>query len=95
MGRCRYELLAPLEPALEDIRKIENIIEKKPGIFYYKSQSFLHFHEKDGAIWADLKSDEGWESIPIPKKVTKAFGRDFFKTIKNRADLKIKKAQQL
>ena len=81
MGRCRYEKLADIEPALLEIRTLENLKEPKPGIFYKKSQGFLHFHEKDEKIWADVKVENIWVSIDIPKKITKKFLKDFVKTI--------------
>ncbi|MBC7429824.1 MAG: hypothetical protein H7336_14515 [Bacteriovorax sp.] len=81
MGRCRYEKLEALEPALEEIRKLELLKETKPGIFYLKSQGFLHFHEKEEKIWADVKTEKCWLPVDIPKKITKKFLKDFVKTI--------------
>lgn len=73
MGRCSYGLLIELEPALEEIRKLKDLEETKPGIFYFKSQGFMHFHEKNGKIWADVRDGKGWgKPIDIPQKVTKA-----------------------
>ena len=85
MGRCRYELLKDLEPALDEIRKLEGLIEKKPGIFYFKSQGFMHFHEKEGLIWADVRDGKTWgEPITIPNKITKGFIKKFVKAVQNR-----------
>jgi hypothetical protein len=85
MGRCEYELLAPLEPALHQIRKLEGLIEKKPGIFYFKSQGFMHFHEKDGKIWADVRDGKAWgQSIFIPDKVTKKYCQEFYLSVKSK-----------
>ncbi len=83
MGRCRYENLEAIEPALDEIRKFEKIKETKPGIFYKKSQGFLHFHEKDNKIWADVNDGEKWVSIDIPEKVSKVFLKNFVKQIKD------------
>lgn len=85
MGRCRYELLTDLEPALDEIRRFEGIVEKKPGIFYFKSQGFMHFHEKDGAIWADVRDGETWgEPIHLPKRITKVFCKNFVSEVNER-----------
>lgn len=85
MGRCKYDLLAPLEPALNDIRKLEGLVEKKPGIFYFKSQGFMHFHEKDGKIWADVRDGKTWGTpIVIPNKVTKSFCNEFYLSVKSK-----------
>ncbi|MBC7712731.1 MAG: hypothetical protein H7177_05305 [Rhizobacter sp.] len=81
MGRCKYEKLQAIEPALDEIRKIEVLKETKPGIFYLKSQGFLHFHEKEDKIWADLKVGDKWEPIDIPLKVTKKILKYFVKTV--------------
>lgn len=56
MAHCPYNKIQGLETVLTEIRKLEKIKELKPGIFYLKSQSFLHFHIKDDKIWADAES---------------------------------------
>lgn len=85
MGRCQYELLKDLEPALNELRKLEELKEKRPGIFYFKSQGFMHFHEKDGVIWADIRDGKGWgKEVVLPKKVTQAFCRSFVGTVLER-----------
>lgn len=85
MGRCSYDLLNGLEPALEQIRKLPDIKETKPGIFYLKSQGFMHFHEKDGSIWADVKNGKDWgQPIDVPPKVTKKFLSQFVNSVTER-----------
>jgi hypothetical protein len=51
-GPATLEELAPL---LSEVRVLPGLIEKKPGIFYRKSQAFLHFHEDPEGIFADVK----------------------------------------
>lgn len=84
VGRCKYELLVDLEPALVEIRKLPGLKETKPGIFYFKSQGFLHFHEKDGAVWADIRDGENWKEIHLPPKVTKTFCKSFTQTVRSK-----------
>ena len=85
MGRCKYELLIEIEPALDEIRKLKDLKEPKPGIFYLKSQSFLHFHEKDEKIWADVRDGNDWGTpIDLPVKVTKGFLSKFISEINSR-----------
>ncbi len=85
MGRCSYDKLEELEPAFEKIRKLPLIKEPKPGIFYIKSQGFMHFHEKDGAIWADVRAGKDWGTpLDIPAKVTKKFLAQFVKAVTER-----------
>jgi hypothetical protein len=35
------------------------MIEKKRGVFYFKSRSFLHFHEDPKGLFADLREAGG------------------------------------
>lgn len=58
--------LAELEPMLVRLRSIEQLTERKPGIFYWRSTAFLHFHEDPAGIFADVKLDlESWERLPV------------------------------
>jgi len=85
VGRCNYELLKEIEPALEKIRKFNDLKEPKPGIFYLKNQGFLHFHEKDEKIWADVRNGNDWgPPVNLPAKVTKAFLSKFIREIHDR-----------
>lgn len=85
MGRCKYEKLKDLEQALNEIRKLVDLKEPKPGIFYLKSQGFMHFHEKDEKIWADVKDGKNWGTpINLPEKVTKAFLAKFVREVRSR-----------
>ncbi len=85
MGRCPYDLITNLEPAFSEIKKLDKIKETKPGIFYLKSDGFLHFHEKDGKIWADIKEGKDWgKPFDVPPKVTKAFLSEFVQEVKRR-----------
>lgn len=85
MGRCTYEHIQKLEPAFAEIRLLEKMKEMKPGIFYLKNQGFLHFHEKDNKIWADIKDGEVWgKPFDIPDKVSRTFLNEFVKEVKKR-----------
>lgn len=85
MGRCSYDLLSNIKSALEQIRKLPDLKETKPGIFYLKSQGFMHFHEKDGNIWADVRNGKDWgKLIDVPTKVTKKFLSQFVDSVTER-----------
>ena len=45
----------------KSIRRIEpaGLKEKKRGVWYRKSNAFLHFHEDPAGIFADLKHEDG------------------------------------
>jgi len=47
------------------------MIEKKRGVFYFKSRSFLHFHEDPAGIFADVKVDGDWTRRPIASEAAK------------------------
>lgn len=80
MGRCKYEKLIALEPAFDQIRQWKDIKEPKSGIFYLKSQGFLHFHDDGEKIWADIKDGEHWgKPVVVPSPVTKKFLTTFVK----------------
>jgi len=49
------EALDSLEPVLGEVRALPGLTEKKRGIFYRKSQAFLHFHEDAEGLFADVK----------------------------------------
>lgn len=57
--------LEGLSDLLEQIRKKNGIKEKKLGIFYRKSKSFLHFHEDPAGLFADLAVRADFERYPV------------------------------
>lgn len=48
-----------LEPLLARIRALPGLKEKARGVFYWKSQAFLHFHEDPKGVFADLRDKDG------------------------------------
>jgi hypothetical protein len=54
---ARPEDLAPLAELLTSLRALDGLTERSPGIFYRKSDAFLHFHADDAGMFADLKED--------------------------------------
>jgi hypothetical protein len=91
LGRCSYDKLKHIEPALKEIRRLEKIKEPKPGIFYLKSQGFLHFHESEGKIWADVKEGDNWTSLDIPAKADLVFLKKFVNEVLKRYESSLKK----
>jgi hypothetical protein len=49
--------VAELEPLLVRLRALEALRERTPGIFYRRSNAFLHFHEDPAGFFADVKID--------------------------------------
>jgi hypothetical protein len=59
------QTLDSLEPLLDEIRGRPGLKEKKRGTFYRRSDAFLHFHEDEAGIFADVKGSEDWERFPV------------------------------
>ena len=57
-----------LSDLLEQIRLKQGIKEKKLGIFYRKSKSFLHFHEDPAGLFADLRVGADFDRYPVNTK---------------------------
>jgi len=59
MAHASPEALKPLLPLLRQLREIKGLTEKQPGVFYLRSNAFLHFHDDQGTLYADLKKAGG------------------------------------
>ena len=59
------EALQQVSDLLDQIRQRQGLKEKKLGIFYRKSKSFLHFHEDPAGIIADMSSDDHFHRYPV------------------------------
>ena len=55
MKHATAETIARIEPLLKRLRNIDALKERKPGIYYFKSSAFLHFHEEGDQVYADIK----------------------------------------
>jgi hypothetical protein len=42
-----------------------NLKERSPGVFYFKSKPFLHFHDDPSGIYADIRVEIDWERFAI------------------------------
>lgn len=65
MRHAGRDSLQRLEPVLAELRRQPGLKERRPGVFYRKSRAFLHFHESDRRLFADvrLRGDE-FERLP-------------------------------
>lgn len=59
MRHARPEDLDRLEDLLAQLRRLPGLVEKQRGVFYRRSRAFLHFHEHQGALFADLRNRSG------------------------------------
>jgi hypothetical protein len=62
MKHAGADALDALEDVLIAVRTRGDLKEKKRGIFYFKSKSFLHFHEDSAGLFADLS---GFDRLPV------------------------------
>src|SRR5262249_12984985 len=67
MGHARHDDLRDLADLFAEIRRLPDVVEPRPGIFYLRRVPFLHFHTKAGRRWADAKTGATWgPEIEIP-----------------------------
>lgn len=59
MRHARGEDLDRLEPLLARLRAFDALRERSRGVFYLKSQAFLHFHEDPAGLFADVRTADG------------------------------------
>jgi hypothetical protein len=65
MKHATAATLMGLSDLLDQIRTNTEIKEKKLGIFYRRSKSFLHFHEDAAGIFADLNVGNAFDRHPV------------------------------
>jgi hypothetical protein len=67
MAHADAKALEPLLPLLRQLREIKGLKEVKPGIFYCRGAAFIHFHDEQGVLVADLKKagGSGFDRYPL------------------------------
>ena len=65
MKHAGWRALQILEPVLRELRRVPGLTERKPGIFYRGSVAFLHFHEDEAGIFADVKEGKEFARYPV------------------------------
>jgi len=65
MKHATCAALESLSELLDQIRMKDGIKEKKLGIFYRRSKSFLHFHEDPAGLFADLSAGNDFDRYPV------------------------------
>jgi hypothetical protein len=68
MKHTGTQALQQMSDLLEQIRQRPRLKEKKLGIFYCKSRSFLHFHEDPAGLFADVGFGDNFERYPVNTK---------------------------
>jgi hypothetical protein len=65
MRHATRAALEGMSDLLDQVRIKDGIKEKKLGIFYRRSKSFLHFHEDPAGLFADLSSGDDFDRYPV------------------------------
>jgi hypothetical protein len=61
MKHAGSDALDTIEPLLTEIRTVPGLVERSRGVFYRKSQAFLHFHEDPSGMHADVRRGTEFE----------------------------------
>jgi len=73
MKHASASTIQKLRPLLEQIRNIEGLKEKAPGVYYLKSKAFLHFHEDGAQIFADVRlNPPDFDRLPVNTRQVEA-----------------------
>jgi hypothetical protein len=65
MKHAGESALDRLEPLLTSLRDIPTLREKARGTFSRGSRAFVHFHEDDAGLFADVRFDDEFERIDV------------------------------
>ena len=67
MAHADAKALEPVQPLLRQLRDIKSLKEVKPGIFHCRGAAFVHFHDEQGVLVADLKKPggSGFDRYPL------------------------------
>jgi hypothetical protein len=57
--------LAALDDLIIALRGRGGLKEARPGIFYRRGRAWLHFHEDNAGLFADLRNGETWKRFRV------------------------------
>jgi len=80
MKHAGSDALDGLEPLLREIRLIPGLVEKSRGVFYRKSQAFVHFHEDPSGIHADVRVAAEFERYRAETEIERQALLDLIRT---------------
>ena len=72
MRRAGSATLARIQPLLEDLRSRTVLREARPGIFTLQSRAFIHFHDDDAGIFADVRLADAFVRMPVTSRLEQA-----------------------
>lgn len=67
MARADVAALQTLLPLLRQLREIKGLKETQPGTFQARRDAFIHFHDEDGVLHAEMKKPggSGFDRYPL------------------------------
>ena len=71
MAHADAAALQKLLPLLRQLRELTGVREKSAGIYHCRGAAFVHFHDEQGALFADLKKPggSGFDRYPVDTPV--------------------------
>ncbi len=57
MRHATPEALERIGGLLAQLREVTGLVERRPGLFSWRSRAFLHFHEEGTDTFADVRLD--------------------------------------
>ena len=72
MKHASAETLRHIEHLLVEVRACVGLVERKPGVFYFRSRAFLHFHEDPSGVFADVRVSDSFERINVDSRTGQA-----------------------
>ena len=60
--------LDQLDDLLRALRDVDGLTEKNCGVFYRGSRAFLHFHEDEAGLYADVRLDADFDRFRVTTK---------------------------
>jgi hypothetical protein len=67
MKHATESTLRELTSLLSRLRSFDELVERRPGVFYRKGKAFLHFHEDPQGVFVDVrfKVDDPFLRLPV------------------------------
>lgn len=72
MKHAGPETLAALADLVSAVRARGGLKEPRPGVFYRKGRAWLHFHEDEAGLFADLRVADEWERFRVSEPQERA-----------------------
>ena len=61
----KHKTLARIAPFLQDLRRHPSLREVRPTVFYVNDLNFLHFHDEQDGVFADVRLARAFVRLPV------------------------------